>query len=164
MFFGGLLLHRAFAIGLAPSSFKSLSCQRMTRFITVILVVALIVILAAGTKIGDLEFAAIFVLILYLSESWESHFIFLHDANRSGPGKIVASLVMLASAMSYSLYLLHGRLQHLSMQIIRQFLGVDSVCFDVAVMLFTCVLCYCFYLCCEKPFVKNRVSNPSAAQ
>jgi peptidoglycan/LPS O-acetylase OafA/YrhL len=65
--------------------------------------------------------------------------------------------------MSYSLYLLHSRVEYLVMQVTRQLVAPDSIGFDLFTMLVTCVLCYVFYLCCEAPFVLSRRRVPQAA-
>jgi peptidoglycan/LPS O-acetylase OafA/YrhL len=71
------------------------------------------------------------------------------------------SLVALG-AMSYSLYLLHGRIQFLVMQPFRQVLPADGIAFDLAVIAATSLICYGFHLMCERPFMYpcRRASPP----
>jgi peptidoglycan/LPS O-acetylase OafA/YrhL len=61
--------------------------------------------------------------------------------------------------MSYSIYLLHGRLQFLAAQICRQV--TSGVTTDIAVICLTCAMCHVFYRFCETPFVRSRVSTPT---
>jgi len=65
--------------------------------------------------------------------------------------------------MSYSLYLLHGRVQFLALQICRQ-VASSGLVQDALTMLTTCLLCYAFYVCFERPFIRSRVAAvaPSA--
>ena len=52
--------------------------------------------------------------------------------------------------MSYSVYLLHGRVQFLAHQFSRQLLS-PGILFDLAVIGVTCAMCAMFYWCCLTP-------------
>ena len=67
--------------------------------------------------------------------------------------------MLVLGAMSYSLYLLHARLQFLSMQLLRQVVRPDTLMFDVATIVVTCMFCYAFYCVCERPFMTARSSR-----
>jgi peptidoglycan/LPS O-acetylase OafA/YrhL len=66
---------------------------------------------------------------------------------------------ILLGAMSYSVYLTHGKLAGLSAQLTRQLVSVDSVLFPVLAIGATLVLCYPFFRMCEKPFVGGFQTN-----
>ena len=63
---------------------------------------------------------------------------------------------LMLGASSYSLYLLHGKLFHLPELFIRQLVSSRSSMYPVLTMGATAVLCYLFYLVCEKPFMSQR--------
>lgn len=64
-------------------------------------------------------------------------------------------LLSALGAMSYSLYLLHGPMRFLGMQVVRQIVPV-GVAFDVGSIALTCLFCWLFYWACERPFVGNK--------
>jgi len=70
--------------------------------------------------------------------------------------RIAAGLWPLLGAMSYSIYLIHGRLQFLVDQLVRQVVRSNSITRDVLVVCLTCAACYPFYRWCEAPFFKPR--------
>jgi peptidoglycan/LPS O-acetylase OafA/YrhL len=63
---------------------------------------------------------------------------------------------LLLGASSYSLYLLHGKLFHLPELFIRQLVSPQNSLYPILTMTSTAVLCYLFYLLCEKPFMSQR--------
>jgi peptidoglycan/LPS O-acetylase OafA/YrhL len=58
----------------------------------------------------------------------------------------------LLGAMSYSIYLIHGRIQHVAAQVTRQVFGPTTLG-DATAMALTLIACWPFYLWCEKPFI-----------
>ena len=64
--------------------------------------------------------------------------------------------MMVLGAMSYSVYLIHGRLQFLVIQVVRLVFG-ESAVRDVAVIAITVIACYPFYRFCELPFFRPSV-------
>jgi len=71
---------------------------------------------------------------------------------------------LLLGASSYSLYLLHGKLYHLPELFIRQVFSEHNSLYPVLTMAGTVVLCYMFFLCCEKPFMSQRYQSRVAAE
>lgn len=67
------------------------------------------------------------------------------------PPRLLSTL----GAMSYSLYLLHGPVRFLAMQLMRQIVPV-GIAFDFATIGLTCFFCYGFYWICERPFAGGR--------
>lgn len=68
--------------------------------------------------------------------------------------------------ISYSVYLLHGKLVSLTAQIVRQVVTPDSLAFMPITILGTILLCAVFYRYCERPFVSrsaNRKERPKSA-
>jgi peptidoglycan/LPS O-acetylase OafA/YrhL len=53
---------------------------------------------------------------------------------------------------SYSLYLLHGKINQLPAMVIRQFLSERNLAYPLLTMVFTAALCFVFYTLFEKPF------------
>ena len=98
-------------------------------------------------------------MVLLLVESLEGRFVAKVLASKTAVIRNVGAVLMGLGAMSYSLYLLHNKLKHLSVQVARQFLSIDSIVFDVSVILLTCTMCYLFYLVCEKPFISVRPAS-----
>jgi peptidoglycan/LPS O-acetylase OafA/YrhL len=118
----------------------------------------------AGRQTTEMAFAVMFAVMLWLFHAANERFV---EATRSG-GVVVRfglGIWTRLGLMSYSLYLVHGRLQFLAHQLSRQVLPA-GIALDAAAILTTCVMCYGFYWCCERPFVRARVApvpTPSAS-
>jgi peptidoglycan/LPS O-acetylase OafA/YrhL len=104
--------------------------------------------LASGWAVDPLAFAAVLSLLLWVNKVPRPT-----TARCPRPLRWLLACFSLLGLMSYSLYLLHGRLQYLVMQLTRQVLPADTIACDVATLLITCGLCYLFYLACEAPFL-----------
>lgn len=87
----------------------------------------------------------------------------LKSANRAV--RIPLAALECFGLMSYSLYLLHGRVQFVAQQFARQLLA-PGIALDAVAISLTCSGCYVFYLLCEKPFIRTRtlVQTVSEAQ
>ncbi len=72
-------------------------------------------------------------------------------------------LFAILGAMSYTLYLLHGKLQHLSLMVSRQFAPDNSIFRDVLAIALTIVACYLLFVLIEAPFLVARQVNNSPA-
>jgi len=66
-------------------------------------------------------------------------------------------------AMSYSLYLIHGRLIPLVAQVLRQVVPSNTLLYDAVLVTATCTICYAFYWVCERPFATTRKKELSGA-
>lgn len=115
--------------------------------------------IAVELPLSHFAFAAWFAMVLLLVESLEGRFVAKVLASKTAVIRNVGAVLMGLGAMSYSLYLLHNKLKHLSVQVARQFLSIDSIVFDVSVILLTCTMCYLFYLVCERPFISVRPAS-----
>lgn len=65
--------------------------------------------------------------------------------------------------MSYSIYLLHGKLQFLSMQLSSQVFDSHSIAFDVAALALSLALCVPFFYFCERPFIGKPLKTSKQA-
>jgi peptidoglycan/LPS O-acetylase OafA/YrhL len=110
---------------------------------------------------SQLVIAAVVGLVVLCAEALESTHRRLFA---SGPGVVRWALRLSAvlGLMSYSVYLLHGRLQFLAYQISRQVIA-PGIVQDLAVVVITLMLCYPFYLVFERPFAGQRQSKAAAA-
>ncbi len=63
--------------------------------------------------------------------------------------------LLLLGAMSYSVYLLHGKVCWIAMQFVRQVINEDSAAFQFITIAVTLAMCYPFYRWCEKPFIRS---------
>lgn len=106
-------------------------------------------------------FAACFALAAWLLHALDAKFVGL-ASKAAGPLRIALSIGPLLGAMSYSIYLIHGRLQFLVDQIVRQIIGTNCIARDLLVVCLTCAACYPFYRCCEAPFFKAKPRAPTA--
>jgi peptidoglycan/LPS O-acetylase OafA/YrhL len=155
MFAGGIALYLIIERGL---SYAEVGHGRGT---TAALVIALSVVGAfilwtlSGRQVSLLGFAVLFVVLL-----WFLHGVTESDSKNKRHGGMLTRAVLgtwsRLGLMSYSLYLLHGRLQFLAHQLCRQVLPA-GIALDAATIVGTCLMCYGFYACCERPFIRSRV-------
>jgi peptidoglycan/LPS O-acetylase OafA/YrhL len=115
--------------------------------------------IAVKLPLSHVAFAAWFAIFLLLVESVESRFVSKVLMAETPAIRIMSAVLMGLGAMSYSLYLLHNKLQYLSIQVVRQLLSTNSIVLDVSVILLTCAMCYLFYLFCERPFISARPAS-----
>ncbi len=156
MFAVGVLLYWVLERGLAPSRLLRPSLWPLAWMCLVGLLVGFIFYLISGSPINHLAFAAGFALCLYLGEGLDRPFAERVLSSKRLAVRMIAVTSMSLGAMSYSLYLLHGRLQFLSIQVLRQVFPPNSIIFDLAVIAVTCVACFLFYHFCERPFMSSR--------
>jgi peptidoglycan/LPS O-acetylase OafA/YrhL len=160
MFAAGIALYLIIEGGLGYSQVGS--GRRPSAFvIAAIVVAAFIVWTLSGRHVTLLGFTVLFVGLL-----WCLHGVSESDGEdrRQSGGMLMRAVLGTWSRlglMSYSLYLLHGRLQFLAHQLCRQVLPT-GIALDVATIVATCLMCYGFYVCCERPFIRSRVAVASA--
>jgi peptidoglycan/LPS O-acetylase OafA/YrhL len=153
MFFWGIVLcylqERQLTVN---SAFKRSAA--IVSFVAIPVLVGLFLLaIALGLKIEQQLFAIAFAVFLWFAKVFDGTLEALTKST-SKPIFLLMSVLMTLGAMSYSVYLLHGRLQFLTRQVVRQFL-VESVVSDLLILLVTLIACYPFYLCCEKPFIQG---------
>ena len=108
----------------------------------------------AGGQAAMVGFAVYAAALLWLGGGIEQ------ELTGTGAGGAVAHRLLRPflklGASSYSLYLLHGKLFHLPELFIRQLVSPRNSLYPLLTMASTAVLCYGFYLLCEKPFMSKR--------
>ncbi len=153
MFALGLLVYWVLERGVAPERLFGQRERGVSALVLVGVVVGFAYWVEQGCTVFALPFAALFAAALWFAYAWERRFA--EVVRRPGRAARCLLLVPLTlGAMSYSLYLLHGRLQHFSDQLCRQVVPANSITRDVVVLALTCSLTYLFYLLCEGPFIR----------
>jgi peptidoglycan/LPS O-acetylase OafA/YrhL len=160
MFAVGVMVYWLFERGLTPSRLLRARAGAVSLLAAGGLAAGFIAYALGGLPVSPLGFAGFFGLFLLVTEGADRVFVEKGLSAKRAVGRATAALLTALGAMSYSLYLLHGRLQFLSMQPVRQVLRTDSILFDIAVIGVTCVFCYVFYLACERPFLPRKQRSP----
>lgn len=111
-----------------------------------------LVTVARGGTVGSMAFALLFGGIVYLAHGLEPAFQRMTNVT-TGVFGLVLRTGLLLGAMSYTVYLIHGRVQFLALQFVRQVVRDPSIIGDVCVFVVTLLLCYPFYRFFERPFV-----------
>ena len=81
------------------------------------------------------------------------------EAHRDGGHPLLRWLLKPAAylgVISYSVYLLHGKLVPLPAMVVRQVLAPSNPLNPLTCVLLTLALCGLFHLCAEKPFMSKR--------
>jgi peptidoglycan/LPS O-acetylase OafA/YrhL len=156
MFAIGILLYLAIEAGLRRSHLRSVTARSWGAIVIGILVLAFMAWTVSGRSIGEVSFAAFFAVGLWLFHAFNDSYRSALKSDSLLP-RVSLQVVRYLGLMSYSLYLIHGRLQFLADQLWRQVLP-KGVLLDVAAIVTTCAMCYVFYLCCERPFIRSRVT------
>lgn len=151
MFVFGMLVYMLLELGHSPQRLLGAS----HRLLAAVLVGAIGGLYACSVlmalEVAPVTFAAFFAIATWCLFALDDSFVKLgHCAFL--PARVLAAGCAMLGAMSYSLYLLHGRLQHLTTQLVRQLLPTNSIAHDVAAILLTCLVVYGFYVLCEAPF------------
>ncbi|WP_197169376.1 acyltransferase family protein [Novipirellula galeiformis] len=102
-------------------------------------------------------FCGVCAVWLWVLKSFDARLGSLQGAT-SLPIRAMAFMMGLLGAMSYSVYLIHQRVQYLSAQIAWQVFAPESIAFDLLVILITLLFCFGFYLVAERPFVRSSRS------
>jgi peptidoglycan/LPS O-acetylase OafA/YrhL len=155
MFGAGIALYCCLARGWTPARFFGRGAAAASAFGVGSAIAAFIGFVAFGGECRHLCFAVYFALIAWLLYGSGGKSIW-SVASAPRPLQSAAALWPLLGAMSYSIYLIHGRLQFLADQIVRQVVRSDSITRDVLVVCLTCAACYPFYRWCEAPFFKSK--------
>jgi peptidoglycan/LPS O-acetylase OafA/YrhL len=113
---------------------------------------------AAGGHPVQQWFALFFAIGLWFAVVFDQPFNQAKQHRWAAIRWATAALVLLGT-MSYSLYLIHGRLQYLVKQVVRQVLDSNTILFDGVVICLIVAACYPFYRLCEAPFFKPRISS-----
>lgn len=153
MFAVGVLVFVLFDKGLAPSRLLGEHATALSVASLGLSVGGLGLYVLGGYPLGQVRFAIFFGIAIFCAEGLESAFV---NALRWPIIGAVLRLFLTIGAMSYSTYLVHGRLQFLSAQLVRQVASAGTIAHDVAAFTLTIVGCYLFYTACERPFLTVR--------
>src|SRR5262249_3404460 len=107
-------------------------------------------------QVATWVFAIGFGLLLYFAEGLDWLFAIDIRLPRRRAWKILQRLTIALGAMSYSLYLLHLKVEPLFRQLLRNTISGNTMLFDLGAIVLTSLGCYGFYLCCERPFISSR--------
>lgn len=110
-----------------------------------------------GRGVDETAFAAGFAGVAWLAIALDAGFRDRVAGSRWRLVRWAAGLVIVFGLMSYSIYLIHGRVRFVAMQVARQLAPADSMALDAAVFAITLGVCYAFYWVCERPFVRPAV-------
>ena len=116
-----------------------------------------------GKSIDETIFAAGFAVALYFSHTWDATFRECLTQSRWRGVRAMLGVSVAVGAMSYSIYLLHGRVRFVSMQWLRQVFPADSAIIDCGVFVLTCGFCWIFYRYCERPFASSNKRKADTA-
>jgi peptidoglycan/LPS O-acetylase OafA/YrhL len=161
MFAAGIALYLIVGQGLTLQSLVPPNKTR-AKWMSAIGVTGVVIALAAlGREVTDVGFAVAFAVALWFVHPLDDLYSRgIREGGRATRTALVAWRNL--GLMSYSLYLLHGRLQFLAQQLWRQVLS-SGIAFDLLSIGTTCCICWVFYLFCEKPFVRSRLSTPASS-
>lgn len=158
MFALGIGLYAAFERGWAPSKLWGETSRRVGWLALAGIVVATFVIAVAQVPIHRTTFAVVFAIALFGLEGLDAGFRRLL-ADGATPGRRLAELSVYLGTMSYSIYLVHGRVQFLAMQGVRQVFAEGTMAFDALSLMLTIALCYPFFRYCERPWISAPAST-----
>ncbi len=156
MFSVGVVLYWLREKGFGPAAIFG---ERLCHAVSVVAVVAGIACytgtVAVGVQWPSFVFALFVAMLIWFASVFDAQFSQALTVKGSSV-RFLLSLLVLLGSMSYSIYLLHPRLQYLVGQVARQALGTHTVAYDAAVILGTIAMCYPFYRYCEAPFQRSR--------
>lgn len=155
MFAVGLVLYIALERGHRwPPPFQVAGVLSLTTLILGTVIGAAVLLRPA--PISELSFAIAFALWLWALRRFDG--FYTTTLGEQSPGGVALRVGRILGLMSYSLYLLHGRLQFLAHQIGRQVLPAGFL-LDAVAILTTCGMAFGFYWWCERPFTTTGTTR-----
>jgi peptidoglycan/LPS O-acetylase OafA/YrhL len=155
MFALGLVLYYVLEKGITP---KALFGRRAGPLSALLLLAALSGFVAAvwshHLPHDHLRFAVCVVPVLWVLSLFDGQVSLLATSQKRVLSWPIQGLFLLGT-MSYTVYLLHGKVCALAAQLTRQVVSVDSLLFPVLAIFGTLLICYPFYLLGEKPFIRG---------
>ena len=160
----GFFIHHwpAFSLGIGLAylhkkgfTFSSMFTGKFARLVAVLCSIGFTIYFANVTGPGKIFFAASFGLLIWVISDFEK---MLRKVKES-PNKLVYWLLevwLILGAMSYSVYLLHGKLYFLPNIFVRQVFDKDNLLFGMLTILGTLFLCYPFYYFVERRFLSKN--------
>ena len=169
MFALGIGLYVVIERGLTPTA----CFGTRTGPICLALIVASIAAIGFAMGVGTLEvsegpvthafFCMYVALLLWLGHPFGERFA-PENAPTGRLSRLGFRLLLGLGTISYSVYLLHGKLVSLTAQVVRQAVTPDSLAFLPITILVTILLCAVFYKYCERPFVSRSASRKDRAK
>ena len=151
MFALGVLVYWLFKKQITPATvFGEMFATRISLLLITLITLFLLITLWHRIEIEQFYFTVIFALFLWLAHPLR----ILESEATSTLMRLFRNLFIALGAMSYSLYLIHGKLQHFSHQLMRQIFPINSIAIDLGVIVLTCIFTYGFYYLCERPFAR----------
>src|SRR5262249_55479563 len=132
MFAVGIALYRLFERGLTPSRVLGPAATPVACVLAPGMVVAFAIRVLSGGPVAHVGLAMGFGVLLSVAAGLDRRCVRGGRAPLRELGRRASRLLVALGAMSYSLFLLHGRLQFLMMQPLRQVLTAEGVAFDLA--------------------------------
>jgi peptidoglycan/LPS O-acetylase OafA/YrhL len=149
----GILLAYIFKSGYDFSNISS-HYIKAAALLLISLVVSLIMIFT-DEEFSSLAFAFIFGAILWCISPFEAMLKRVKSRSQSIGYYFLESFTALG-AMSYSVYLLHGKLYMLPSMFVRQVLEPNTVLYGLVTIFLTLLICYPFYVFVERPFMSSN--------
>jgi peptidoglycan/LPS O-acetylase OafA/YrhL len=161
MFAVGLLLQQLIQRGWTPIRLFGRSAPLTCGLIALTGCVAFVSSVLRHYSPSHHVFAVCFAAMLFVAYGFDA-VAAMSAVSRVRIVRLAAMCLTAVGGASYSIYLLHGRLQFLCSQVVSQVLVRNSVANDAAVIAATVAGCLVFYLYCERPFitVKKTKSQP----
>jgi peptidoglycan/LPS O-acetylase OafA/YrhL len=113
-------------------------------------------------KVQDVGFALLFGTVLWGFAAFEKILVRANNSNKLYSKIALAPLISLG-AMSYSVYLLHGKLYQVPEMFVRQVFENDSAIYPILVILGTLFMCYPMYLYVERRFMSKNQQKMQAS-
>lgn len=102
-----------------------------------------------------LFFALLFGILLWIISDFESVLVKIKNCDNK-LAYLVLELWLILGAMSYSVYLLHGKLFQFSNMFVRQIFQPSDISFGLLTILLTLLICYPFYVFIESRFLSKN--------
>jgi len=150
----GILLAYIFKNNLDLSSVVSNRYKIYFSILSTILIITITTTLLVE-KPNNLLFAIIFGISLWCVSPIVTYLLKIKKQNKTIGYYILEGGIALG-AMSYSVYLLHGKLHALPSMFVRQVIEEGSVLYGLVTILLTLLICYPFYYFVERPFMSNN--------
>lgn len=160
----GLFIHYwpSFSIGIILAYFHrngvwyELRLNKKATQLTVLFVVTVSLISSVNYfDKNSFIFSAFFGLLLWVFSDFEKVLNKFKDSNNKLFYWFLEPWLILGS-MSYSVYLLHGKIYLLPNMFVRQILDPDNILFGLLTMIVTLSLCYPFYFFIERRFLSKN--------
>lgn len=151
MFALGALLFWLLEVGVTPEKLPSRWRRPVLSSLVLAALAAWAMIMHWKWHVANSSFAVCFAVFLFLCKGLDSDIV-RQSVNRKILG-FALILFGLLGEMSYSIYLLHGKLSDFLCQGFRLVLPRDRILFDLFTITLTLFGCYAFHRLCEKPFL-----------